>query len=180
MQYRDQRDREFEEIVVKVKRCSKTVKGGKRFSFSSLVVVGDRKGRVGWGYGKANEVPFAVNKGMQEARKSLIRVPIVQTTIPHAVEEKFGATKVLLRPACRGTGVKAGAAARAVLELAGIENILTKVFGSTNPINVVKATFECLRALRTKKEIEKTRGVRIGSPKKKAEEAEPEKEPATT
>ena len=100
---REPRDREFEEIVVKVKRCAKTVKGGKRFSFSALVVVGDRKGRVGWGYGKANEVPFAVNKGIQEGKKNLIRVPIVKTTIPHTVVMKYGATKVLLRPACRGT-----------------------------------------------------------------------------
>src|SRR5262247_3824444 len=95
---------ELEEIVVKVKRCAK---GGKRFSFNALVVVGDRKGRVGWGYGKANEVPFAVNKGIQEGKKNLIGVPIVQTTIPHEIREKFSATHVLLRPACRGTGVKA-------------------------------------------------------------------------
>ena len=112
-QPREQRDREFEEIVVKVKRCAKTVKGGKRFSFNAMVVVGDRKGRVGWGYGKANEVPFAVNKAIQEGKKNLIKVPIVQTTIPHEITEKFAATKVLLRPACRGTGVKAGAAAPA-------------------------------------------------------------------
>jgi small subunit ribosomal protein S5 len=164
------REREFEEIVVKVKRCAKTVKGGKRFSFNAMVVVGDRKGRVGWGYGKANEVPFAVNKGMQEARKNLIRVPLAQTTIPHEVETKYRATRVLLRPACSGTGVKAGAAARAVLELAGIENVLTKVYGSTNPINVVKATFECLRSLRTKKQVEQTRGVRIESLKPKPSE----------
>ena len=166
---REPRDREFEEIVVKVKRCCKTVKGGKRFSFSALVLVGDRKGRVGWGYGKANEVPFAVNKGIQEAKKNLIKVPIVQTTIPHQAKLKYGATRVMLRPACRGTGVKAGAAARAVLELAGIEDILTKVFGSTNPINVVKATYENLKSLRTKKQIEAIRGVKIESLKKKPE-----------
>lgn len=174
---RDQRDREFEEIVVKIKRCCKTVKGGKRFSFSALVVVGDRKGRVGWGYGKANEVPFAVNKAIQEGRKSLSRVPVVQTTIPHEINHKYGATRVLLRPACRGTGVKAGAAARAVLELAGVENILTKVFGSTNPVNVVKATCEALRELRTKKMVEDRRGVRITSPKGQSEEVAAE--PAT-
>lgn len=176
LQQRDQRDREFEEIVVKVKRCSKTVKGGKRFSFNATVVVGDRKGRVGWGYGKANEVPFAVNKAIQEGKKSLIRVPIVRTTIPHEITMKFGATRVLLRPACRGTGVKAGAAARAVLELAGVQDILTKVCGSTNPINVVKATCLCLASLRTKEEIEKSRGVRIVSLMKK--EPKERKEPA--
>jgi len=134
---------ELEEIVVKVKRCAKVVKGGKRFSFNALVVVGDRKGRVGWGYGKANEVPFAVNKGIQEGKKNLIGVPIVRTTIPHEIRDK------------------AGAAARAVLELAGVHNVLTKVFGSTNPINVVKATFSALERLRTIGQIEETRGVHL-------------------
>jgi len=152
---------ELEEIVVKVKRCAKVVKGGKRFSFNALVVVGDRKGRVGWGYGKANEVPFAVNKGIQEGKKNLIGVPIVRTTIPHEIREKHGATSVILRPACEGTGIKAGAAARAVLELAGVHNVLTKVFGSTNPINVVKATFGALLRLRTIGQVEETRGVHL-------------------
>jgi small subunit ribosomal protein S5 len=152
---------ELEEIVVKVKRCAKVVKGGKRFSFNALVVVGDRKGRVGWGYGKANEVPFAVNKGIQEGKKKLMPVPIVRTTIPHEILEKHGATSVLLRPACEGTGIKAGAAARAVLELAGVHNILTKVFGSTNPINVVKATFGALQRLRSIRQVEESRGVRL-------------------
>lgn len=152
---------ELEEIVVKVKRCAKVVKGGKRFSFNALVVVGDRKGRVGWGYGKANEVPFAVNKGIQEGKKKLLAVPIVRTTIPHEIREKHGATSVILRPACEGTGIKAGAAARAVLELAGVHNVLTKVFGSTNPINVVKATFGALERLRTIGQIEETRGVQL-------------------
>jgi small subunit ribosomal protein S5 len=152
---------ELEEIVVKVKRCAKVVKGGKRFSFNALVVVGDRKGRVGWGYGKANEVPFAVNKGIQEGKKKLIGVPVVRTTIPHEIREKHGATSVILRPACEGTGIKAGAAARAVLELAGVHNVLTKVFGSTNPINVVKATFTALEKLRTISQIEETRGVHL-------------------
>ena len=156
---------ELEEIVVKVKRCAKVVKGGKRFSFNALVVVGDRKGRVGWGYGKANEVPFAVNKGIQEGKKNLIGVPIVRTTIPHEVREKHGATSVILRPACEGTGIKAGAAARAVLELAGIHNVLTKVFGSTNPINVVKATFGALEKLRTIGQIEEMRGVLLREPR---------------
>ena len=159
---------ELEEIVVKVKRCAKVVKGGKRFSFNALVVVGDRKGRVGWGYGKANEVPFAVNKGIQEGKKKLIGVPIVRTTIPHQVREKHGATSVILLPACEGTGIKAGAAARAVLELAGLHNVLTKVFGSTNPINVVKATFACLERLRTIEQIEGTRGVQLREAKVEA------------
>src|SRR5687768_11237445 len=149
---------EFEEIVVKVKRCAKVVKGGKRFSFNALVVVGNRRGRVGWGYGKANEVPFAVEKAIQEAKKNLIEVPIVQTTLPHEIREKFRATTVLLRPACRGTGVKAGASARAVLELAGVHDVLSKVFGSTNPINVVKATYSALQKLRTVAQFESQRG----------------------
>ena len=152
---------DLEEIVVKVKRCAKVVKGGKRFSFNALVVVGDRKGRVGWGYGKANEVPFAVNKGIQEGKKNLIEVPVVRTTIPHEIRQKHGATEVVLRPACEGTGIKAGAAARAVLELAGIHNVLSKVFGSTNPINVVKATFEALSRLRPIGRVEELRGVKL-------------------
>jgi small subunit ribosomal protein S5 len=156
---------DLEEIVVKVKRCAKVVKGGKRFSFNALVVVGDRKGRVGWGYGKANEVPFAVNKGIQEGKKSLIRIPVVRSTIPHEIRQKHGATSVILRPACEGTGIKAGAAARAVLELAGIHNILTKVFGSTNPINVVKATFLALENLRPIGDVELMRGVQLREPK---------------
>ena len=160
---------DLEEIVVKVKRCAKVVKGGKRFSFKALVVVGDRKGRVGWGYGQANEVPFAVNKGIQEGKKSLVRVPVIRTTIPHEIRQKHGATVVVLRPACEGTGIKAGAAARAVLELCGVHNILTKVFGSTNPINVVKATYDALSNLRTIENIETTRGVRL----REAKEATP-------
>ncbi len=155
----------YEEIVVKVKRCAKVVKGGKRFSFSALVVVGDRKGKVGWGYGKANEVPFAVEKAIQEGKKRLIAVPIVRETIPHEIMSKYCATEVLLRPACGGTGLKAGASARAVLELAGIHNVLTKVFGSTNPINVVKATYNCLHSLRGIGTVEAQRGVAL-RPKK--------------
>ena len=160
------RDSEYEEIVVKVKRCAKVVKGGKRFSFNALVVVGNRKGKVGWGYGKANEVPFAVQKAIQEGKKRLIDVPVVRSTIPHEITEKYCATRVILRPACEGTGVKAGASARAVVELAGIHNVLSKVFGSTNPINVVKATFNCLKALRTIRQVELMRGVELRPPKK--------------
>jgi small subunit ribosomal protein S5 len=151
----------MEEVVVKVNRCSKTVKGGKRFSFSALVVLGDRRGTVGWGYGKANEVPFAVEKGIKDARKQLHKVPLSGTTIPHTVIKKYRATKVVLKPACEGTGIKAGASARAVLELAGVKDVLTKVYGSTNPVNVVKATIDGLRSLSGKKQFEELRGVKI-------------------
>ncbi|MBI2930413.1 MAG: 30S ribosomal protein S5, partial [Planctomycetes bacterium] len=163
---------DFEEIVVKVKRCAKVVKGGKRFSFNALVVVGNRKGQVGWGYGKANEVPFAVEKGIQEAKKNLIAVPIVRgSTLPHEIRWKFSATEVLVRPACKGTGVKAGAAARAVLELSGVHDVLCKVFGSTNPINVVKATYGALKALRTVEVFAQQRGVAVVQ--KKTSEVKP-------
>jgi small subunit ribosomal protein S5 len=158
---RDRLSDGFEEIVVKVNRCCKVVKGGKRFSFSALVCVGNRKGQIGWGYGKAKEVPFAVDKGIQEAKKNLITVPIVKGTIPHQTKQKHSATTVLLIPACAGTGVKAGSSARSVIELAGVHNVLTKVQGSTNPINVVKATIKCLENLRTIKQVEETRGVAL-------------------
>lgn len=150
-------DSEFEEIVVKIKRCVKVVKGGKRLSFNALVVVGNRNGKVGYGYGKANEVPFAIKKAIKEAQKGMIKVSLKDTTIPHTISSKFGATEILLKPASKGTGTKAGAAARAVLELAGVRDVLTKVFGSTNPTNVVKATMDCLLRLKTKKEIEEIR-----------------------
>lgn len=158
---RDRAGEGYEEIVVAVKRCCKVVKGGKRFSFKAVVVVGNRSGEVGWGYGQANEVPFAVQKGIQEGKKRMIRVPIVNETIPHEIREKYCASEVLLRPACRGTGLKAGAAARAVLELAGVHNVLSKVFGSTNPINVVKATYRALDRLRTVRQFEARRGVPV-------------------
>jgi small subunit ribosomal protein S5 len=158
-----QRD-DFEEIVVKVRRCAKVVKGGKRFSFAALVVVGNRKGKVGWGHGKAKEVPFAVEKAIKDAKKRLIVVPLKETTIPHTMLAKYRATEVLLRPAAKGTGTIAGASARAVLELAGVRDVLSKVFGSTNPLNVVKAVYEGLRLLRSKKTFETMRGTRIGRP----------------
>jgi len=147
---------------VKVRRCAKVVKGGKRFSFAALVVVGNRKGKVGWGHGKAKEVPFAVEKAIKDARKRLVDVPLKDTTIPHTIISKFRATSVLLRPAAKGTGTIAGASASAVLELAGVHDILSKVFGSTNPLNVVKATYEGLARLKSKKEVETIRGIRIG------------------
>ncbi len=166
---RDRLSDGFEEIVVKVNRCCKVVKGGKRFSFSALVAVGNRKGQIGWGYGKAKEVPFAVDKGIQEAKKNLITVPIVKGTIPHEIRQKHSATTVLLRPACAGTGVKAGSSARAVIELAGLHNVLSKVYGSTNPINVVKATIKCLDHLKSIKTVEGIRGVALRKDAKKKE-----------
>lgn len=158
---RDKPHDDFNSIVVKVKRCAKVVKGGKRFSFSALVVVGDGKGTVGAGHGKAKEVPFAVEKAGKDARKNSIKVPIVGTTIPHTIRAKYRASKVLMRPACKGTGVIAGAAVRAVMEMAGVKDVLTKVFGSTTATNVVKATMEGLRQLRSKKTVEHLRGVKI-------------------
>lgn len=166
----------YDKVVVKFRRTTKVVKGGKRFTISALVVIGDKRGKVGWGYGKAKEVPFAVEKGVKDAAKRLITVPVVGTTIPHAIERKSCATYVLLRPACPGTGIKAGLSARPMLELAGIRDILTKVSGSTNPINVVKATYECLHDLRTKQQIESARG--IFKPKK--DEAAAPATPAAT
>lgn len=158
---RQQEKTESNEIVVKVKRCAKVMKGGKRFSFAALVVVGDRNGQVGYGHGKAKEVPFAVEKAIKDARKNMISVPVVRTTIPHVIKAKSCASIVLLRPACPGTGIIAGAPVRAVMELAGVKDILTKVFGSTNPTNVVKATIEGLKQLRSKKGVEAERGVAV-------------------
>lgn len=149
------------ETVVKINRCAAVVKGGRRFSFSALVTVGDQAGVVGWGFGKAKQVPSAVEKSVKDGRKRLVRIPMVGTTIPHEVTGRFCASKVVLIPAAPGTGVIASAQVRAVLESAGIRDILTKCYGSNNPVNVVKATFDGLAQLRTRKQTERLRGVSI-------------------
>jgi len=156
-----QEEGQLEDTVVKVFRCSKVVKGGRRFSFAALVVVGDRAGTVGIGYGKANEVPLAVEKGIKDAKKSLHKIPLLGRTIPHQVNGKYRATKITLVPASPGTGVIAGSSARAALELAGVQDVLTKVYGSTSAKNVVKATLDGLLKLCSKEMAESLRGVKI-------------------
>jgi len=156
-----QEEKPLEETVVKIFRCAKVVKGGRRFSFAALVVVGDRAGTVGIGYGKANEVPLAVEKGIKDAKKSLHKIPLLGQTIPHRINGKYRATKIALVPASPGTGVIAGSSARAVLELAGVQDVLTKVYGSTSAKNVVKATLDGLLKLRSKETAEALRGVEI-------------------
>jgi small subunit ribosomal protein S5 len=151
----------LEERVVQINRVAKVVKGGRRFSFSAVIVVGDGAGHVGAGLGKAGEVPEAIRKGVEDAKKHLIRVPLVGTTIPHEVHEEYAASKVLLKPASQGTGVIAGGSVRAVVEAAGIRDILAKVHGSTNPVNVTRATIEALRGLHSAEELSARRGVAV-------------------
>jgi len=158
---RNSNDHQLIENVVKIKRCAAVVKGGRRFSFAACVVVGDGKGKVGIGYGKANEVPPSVEKGNKQASRSLKSFPIIDGTIPHSVQGHFGASRVLLIPAGPGTGIIAGAAVRSVCEAVGIHNVLTKNLGSTNPVTVVKATVNALSQLRTRDAIAQLRGVTL-------------------
>ena len=153
---------EFEERVVSINRSSKVVKGGRNFSFSALVVVGDRNGRVGIGFGKSNEVADAIRKGGELARKGMVTVPMFKKTLPHPVTAKFSASKIVIRPASAGTGLIAGGGVRAVLELAGVRDALAKSLGSSNPVNVVKATMVAIAQMRTKASIVAKRSVQAG------------------
>jgi len=159
MDRRDDRASDLQEKIVSLNRVAKVVKGGRRFSFSALVVVGDGAGRVGAGLGKAGEVPDAIRKGVDDAKKHMITVPMVGSTIPHEVHYKLGAAKVLLKPAVPGTGVISGSSMRAVVEAAGIHDILTKSLGTDNPINVVRATIAALASMRTLRDVAALRGL---------------------
>ena len=158
---RQQEESEFEDKVIHINRCAKVVKGGRRFSFSAIVVVGDKKGRVGIGLGKAGEVPEAIKKAGKQAKKNLMKIPLEGNTIPHQVIGHFGASQVLMKPAPEETGIIASSAVRAILEVAGIQNILTKSIRRDNPHNVVRATLEGLKSLRSFADIAKARGKTI-------------------
>jgi small subunit ribosomal protein S5 len=183
-----QETRELKERVVEINRVAKVVKGGRRFSFTALVVIGDEVDRVGVGYGKAREVPLAISKAVEDAKKNLFTVPKHGQTITHEILGQFGAARVLLRPASEGTGVIAGGGVRAVLELGGVRDILAKSLGTTNPVNMLKATVQGLQSLRRPEEVAKARGKTIAEvlpiPKQQpeeapAEEAAPAEEPAS-
>ena len=158
---RDQREQEFEERVVVISRVTKVVKGGGRFRFAAVVVVGDKKGRVGFGTGKANEVPDAIRKGVENAKKNLINVKLINGSLPHANTGKFGAGEVFLRPASEGTGVIAGGAIRDIMELAGVTDVLTKCIGSRTPINMIRATFNALDTMKTVDEVARLREIKV-------------------
>ena len=151
------------EKVLHINRCSKVVKGGRKFSFSALILVGDGKGRVGYGFAKANELTDAIRKGGEAARKNMIKVPMQGTTIPHEIIVKWDGACVLLKPSAEGTGVIAGSKVRAVLELAGYKDVMGKSLGASNPINLVKATFEALTTMRTREQIKQMRGLNANS-----------------
>lgn len=157
----DQQSSGLIERTVKIKRCAAVVKGGRRFSFAAMVVCGDGKGKVGWGYGKANEVGPSVEKANKQASRSLVPVSMVEGSIPHRVDGRFGAASVVLLPAGPGTGIIAGSAVRSVCEAAGVTDILTKSFGSNNPVTLVKATIQALRQLQTKEDTQRLRGVEL-------------------
>lgn len=157
----DRTDVELKDQVVSIKRVTKVVKGGKNLSFSALVVVGNQDGRVGFGMGKAKEVPIAIRKGLEKAKRDMIEVPIVGSSIPHAVVGRFGSGQVVLKPASEGTGVIAGGAVRAVMESVGVRDVVTKSIGSPNPYNVVKATFDGLAQLRSPEQVAKVRGMAV-------------------
>ncbi len=153
--------REIKDQVISINRVTKVVKGGKNLSFSALVVVGDRQGRVGYGMGKAKEVPAAIKKGVDKAKRDMIEVPMSGSTVPHAVMGRFGSGRVMIKPAQEGTGVIAGGPVRAVMESAGIKDVVTKSLGSANPSNIVKAVFQGLLQLRTPAEVAKNRGISL-------------------
>jgi small subunit ribosomal protein S5 len=176
------RESEFAETVVHINRVAKVVKGGKNFSFSAVVVAGDGAGKVGYGTGKAREVPPAIQKASEQARKEMVKIPLVGGTVPHLVWGRWGATKVLLRPASPGTGVIAGGGVRAVMESAGVANVLTKIIGSRNPFNVVRATFNAIDRLMTLGEVQRLRGIEITTvaDAAPAPESDPAEEPTDT
>lgn len=157
----EQQENQFEERVVSINRVTKVVKGGRRFRFAALVVIGNKQGEVGFGTGKAAEVPDAIKKAVEDAKVNMIKVPIVGATIPHAITGNYGAGKVFMKPASEGTGIIAGGAVRAVFELAGINDILSKSIGSSTPINMVRATFAALKELRTAEQVAALRGVDV-------------------